>query len=93
MVPEPGPSPNIHYRNRGKKIKEYAGKVISEARKRAKEGASAIMELREGKNIDGFDEGNGAAYVGSPSLAGVKPLHGRSGENVFATLLFDRPFI
>jgi SET domain-containing protein len=49
----------------GKKIKEYAGKIISdkEAAKRAKEGATAIMELGKGKSIDGFDGGNGAAYV------------------------------
>ena len=49
----------------GKKIKEYAGKIISdkEAKKRAKKGASAIMELGENENIDGFDEGNGAAYA------------------------------
>ena len=59
----------------GKKIKEYAGKVISdkEAKKRAKKGASAIMELEEGKNIDGFDGGNGAAYVN----------HNRDNPNCF----------
>jgi len=49
----------------GKKIKEYKGKIISdkEATKRAKAGATAIMELGHGKNIDGFDGGNGAAYA------------------------------
>ena len=49
----------------GKKIKEYKGKIISdkEAKKRTKEGATAIMELGDGMNIDGFDEGNGAAFA------------------------------
>jgi SET domain-containing protein len=49
----------------GKKIKEYKGKIISdnEAKKRAKKGATAIMELGDGFNIDGFDEGNGAAFA------------------------------
>jgi SET domain-containing protein len=49
----------------GKKIKEYQGTVISdkEAKKRTAKGASAIMELGDGKNIDGFDKGNGAALV------------------------------
>ena len=51
------------------------GKIISdkEAKKRAKEGACAIMELGENKNIDGFDEGNGAAYVN----------HSRESPNCF----------
>lgn len=49
----------------GKRIKEYQGKVISdrEAKKRSAKGASAIMELEDGKNIDGFDKGNAAALV------------------------------
>ena len=55
----------------GKKIKEYAGTIISdkEAKKRAKKGASAIMELEENENIDGFDEGNGAAYERAPTAS------------------------
>ncbi len=59
----------------GKKIKEYRGRIISdkEAKKRARKGASAIMELEENKNIDGFDEGNGAAYVN----------HSRDNPNCF----------
>ena len=49
----------------GKKIKTYGGKVIGdkEAGKRIAEGAKGIMELGRGKNIDGFDGGNGAALV------------------------------
>jgi SET domain-containing protein len=59
----------------GKKIKQYAGKIISDkqAQKRAKEGATAIMELDEDKNIDGFDDGNGAAYAN----------HNRENPNCF----------
>ena len=59
----------------GKKIKEYGGKIISdkEAEKRAKKGAIAIMELAENRNIDGFDGGNGAAYVN----------HSRENPNCF----------
>lgn len=59
----------------GKKIKEYAGKIINdqEAKKRAKEGSTGIMELEEGKNIDGFEEGNGAAYAN----------HSRENPNCF----------
>ena len=49
----------------GKKIKKYGGSVIGdkEAAKRIAEGATGIMELGRGKNIDGFDRGNGAALV------------------------------
>ena len=59
----------------GKKIKEYAGRIISdkEAKKRAKKGASAIMKLGANQNIDGFDEGNGAAYAN----------HSRENPNCF----------
>jgi SET domain-containing protein len=59
----------------GKKIKQYRGKIISdkEAAKRAKAGATAIMELGKGKNIDGFDGGNGAAYAN----------HSRESPNCF----------
>jgi SET domain-containing protein len=59
----------------GKKIKQYAGKIISdkEAKKRAKKGATAIMELGHGKNIDGFDGGNGAAFAN----------HSRKNPNCF----------
>ena len=47
----------------GERIIEFRGKVISdaEAARRAAEGATAIMELGENRNIDGFDRGNGAA--------------------------------
>jgi SET domain-containing protein len=66
----------------GKKIKQYVGKIINdkEAAKRAKAGATAIMELGKGKNIDGFDGGNGAAYAN----------HSRESPNCF--LLRHRGF-
>ena len=59
----------------GKKIKQYGGKIINdkEAARRAKAGATAIMELGDGKNIDGIDGGNGAAYAN----------HGRNDPNCF----------
>jgi uncharacterized protein len=49
----------------GKKIIEYRGAIIGddEAAKRDAKGATAIMELGEGLNIDGFENGNGAALV------------------------------
>ena len=59
----------------GKKIKEYAGKIISDkvAKKRTAKGAPAIMELGKGKNIDGFDNGNGAGLIN----------HNRTNPNCF----------
>jgi SET domain-containing protein len=49
----------------GKKIKRYGGALIDdkEASKRVKKGAEGIMELGDGLNIDGFDDGNGAALI------------------------------
>ena len=49
----------------GRKIIEYKGAVISdrEAQARIAAGANAIMELGRDQNIDGFDNGNGAALV------------------------------
>lgn len=49
----------------GAKIIRYQGKVIDdkEAAKRVAHGATAIMELGAGLNIDGFDDGNGAAWI------------------------------
>jgi uncharacterized protein len=49
----------------GKKIKEYGGAVIGakKAAKRIAKGAQAIMELGDGQHIDGFDGGNGAAFI------------------------------
>ncbi len=49
----------------GRKIIEYRGAVISdkEAQARIAAGANAIMELGRDQNIDGFDNGNGAALV------------------------------
>jgi SET domain-containing protein len=49
----------------GVKIIEFQGARISnaEAAKRAANGATAIMELGDDLNIDGFDRGNGAALI------------------------------
>jgi uncharacterized protein len=49
----------------GLKIIEFQGARISnaEAAKRAANGATAIMELGDDLNIDGFDGGNGAALI------------------------------
>ena len=49
----------------GVKIIEFRGALISdaEAANRAANGATAIMELGDDLNIDGFDKGNGAALI------------------------------
>jgi SET domain-containing protein len=49
----------------GVKILQYRGQVIDdqEAEERAARGATAIMELGDGRNLDGFDQGNGAALI------------------------------
>lgn len=49
----------------GVKIIEFQGARISnaEAANRTAKGATAIMELGDGLNIDGFDKGNGAALI------------------------------
>jgi SET domain-containing protein len=49
----------------GVKIIEYRGAVISDAevKKRTAKGATAIMDIGDGRNIDGFDNGNGAALI------------------------------
>ena len=49
----------------GRKILEYRGALIDdkEAARRIADGANAIMDLGGGQNIDGFDNGNGAALV------------------------------
>ena len=49
----------------GRKIKKYGGEVIGDkkAAKRLKRGAAAIMKIGKGLNIDGFREGNGAAFI------------------------------
>jgi SET domain-containing protein len=59
----------------GRKIMRYEGAVIDdrEAEKRAAQGATAIMELGGGRNVDGFDGGNGAAWIN----------HGRRRPNCF----------
>jgi uncharacterized protein len=49
----------------GRKILEYRGAIIDdkEAARRIADGANAIMDLDGGQNIDGFDNGNGAALI------------------------------
>ena len=56
----------------GRKIIEYKGAVISDrdAQARIAAGANAIMELGRDQNIDGFDNGNGAA---SSTIAATTP--------------------
>ena len=49
----------------GRKILEYRGALIDdkEAARRIAGGANAVMDLGGGQNIDGFDDGNGAALI------------------------------
>src|SRR3954462_4681282 len=49
----------------GMKIVEFTGALIDddEAERRGRAGATAIMELGEGMNIDGFDRGGIAAKI------------------------------
>ena len=49
----------------GVKIMEFRGTLIAnaEAARRTANGATAIMELGDDLNIDGFDRGNGAAHI------------------------------
>ena len=55
----------------GLKIVEFTGNLIDddEAERRPRAGASAIMELDEGMNIDGFDGGGVAAMINHRRLA------------------------
>ena len=59
----------------GRKIMEYRGATIDdkEAARRIAAGALAIMELGSDLNVDGFDNGNGAALIN----------HSRTGPNCF----------
>ena len=59
----------------GRKILEYRGALIDdkEAARRIAAGANAIMDLGGEQNIDGFDNGNGAALVN----------HSRDSPNCF----------
>lgn len=59
----------------GRKILEYRGALIDdkEAARRIAGGANAIMDLGGGQNIDGFDNGNGAALIN----------HSRANANCF----------
>ena len=49
----------------GAKIMRYQGALIDdkEAEQRVAKGATGIMELGDGLNLDGFDQGNGAALI------------------------------
>ena len=49
----------------GAKIIRYQGALIDdkEAERRVAKGATGIMELGDGLNLDGFDRGNGAALI------------------------------
>lgn len=49
----------------GAKIIRYQGALIDdkEAEQRVAKGATGIMELGDGLNLDGFDQGNGAALI------------------------------
>jgi len=49
----------------GAKIIRYQGALIDdkEAEQRVAKGATGIMELGDGLNLDGFDRGNGAALI------------------------------
>lgn len=64
----------------GRKIIPYRGAIVSdkEAARRIAAGAPAIMALGRDQNIDGFDNGNGAAYAN----------HSRQAANCF--LLRDK---
>jgi SET domain-containing protein len=59
----------------GRKIIEYKGALVDdrEAKARIAAGANAIIELGPDQNIDGFDNGNGAALVN----------HSRASSNCF----------
>jgi uncharacterized protein len=59
----------------GRKIMEYRGVTIDdkEAARRIAAGALAIMELGSDLNVDGFDNGNGAALIN----------HSRTNPNCF----------
>jgi len=49
----------------GAKIIRYQGALIDdkEAERRVAKGATGIMELGDGLNLDGFDQGNGAVLI------------------------------
>lgn len=69
----------------GRKIVEYRGAIITdkEAARRIADGATGIMKLGPDENIDGFDGGNGAAYIN----------HGREAANCFLLREKDRVWI
>lgn len=59
----------------GRKIIAYRGTIVGdkEAARRIGEGATAVMALGRDQNIDGFDNGNGAAFAN----------HSRQAPNCF----------
>lgn len=69
----------------GRKIVEYRGAVIDdkEAERRIAAGAKGIMKLRTDTNIDGFDNGNGAAFIN----------HRRENPNCFLLREKDRVYL
>lgn len=69
----------------GRKIIEYRGAIIDdkEASRRIAQGATAIMALGPDANIDGFDNGNGAALIN----------HSRERANCFLLREKDRVWL
>lgn len=69
----------------GRKIVEYRGAVIDdkEAERRIAAGAKGIMKLGTDTNIDGFDNGNGAAFIN----------HRRENPNCFLLREKDRVYL
>jgi uncharacterized protein len=69
----------------GRKIVEYRGAVIDdkEAERRIAAGAKGIMKLGTDANIDGFDNGNGAAFIN----------HRRENPNCFLLREKDRVYL
>ncbi len=69
----------------GRKIVEYRGAVIDdkEAERRIAAGAKGIMKLGTDTNIDGFDNGNGAAFIN----------HRRESPNCFLLREKDRVYL
>jgi SET domain-containing protein len=69
----------------GRKIVEYRGAVIDdkEAERRIAAGAKGVMKLGTDANIDGFDNGNGAAFIN----------HRRENPNCFLLREKDRVYL
>lgn len=69
----------------GRKIVEYRGAIVDdkEAERRIADGATGIMKLGTDTNIDGFDHGNGAAFIN----------HRRENPNCFLLREKDRVYL